>query len=196
MKCPKCGYNSFEFNDSCKKCAQDLTSYKVSYGLKPIVLPQETRIALAAALIAAPEQEAAPQQTVETHSDMFSFDLPEENQAAGSGTIDKDDFFKFSDPPAAAPSTGYGTFTFDDEPVTNQTKAVDDAFADLLESSQPAGNDPSAEQKTAPGAGTSAEYELSSFSWDEPDETSTAGEKKPDDDFESLFGGSDSNTKK
>ena len=34
MKCPKCGYNSFEFHDVCKKCAHDLTSYKDIHGLK------------------------------------------------------------------------------------------------------------------------------------------------------------------
>jgi hypothetical protein len=196
MKCPKCGYNSFEFYDACKRCAQDLTSYKVTYGLKPIVLPQETRIAMAAAMMVAPEPEAVPEQTTESPSDMFSFDLPDEKEAAGSKTIDHDDFFKLSDPPAATPSTGYGAFSFDDEPVTNQTKAVDDAFADLLETSQPAGNAPSAEPKSASGGDTTAEYELSSFSWDEPGETLPAGEKKPDDDFESLFGDIDSNAKK
>jgi hypothetical protein len=174
----------------------DLTSYKVSHGLKPIVLPQETRIAMAAAMMVAPEPEAVPELTTESTSDMFSFDLPDEKEATASKTIDKDDFFKFSDPPAAATSTGYGTFTFDDEPDTHQTKAVDDAFADLLESSRPTGNAPSTEPKTAHGDDTTAEYELSSFSWDEPGETPPAGEKKPDDDFESLFGDIDSNAKK
>ena len=38
MKCPKCGYNSFEIHDTCKKCANDLTSYKNIHGLKSIVL--------------------------------------------------------------------------------------------------------------------------------------------------------------
>jgi len=193
MKCPKCGYNSFEFYDACKRCAHDLTDFKVSHGLKPIVLPQETRTALAAAMMAVPEPaEVSPLQTVESTSDMFSFDLPEEKEATVSKTIDKDDFFKLSDPPTAVPSTGYGKFTFDDEPGTN----VDDAFADLLESSRPADSTLSTSPNTASIGDTTAEYELSSFSWDEPGETPTAGEKKPDDDFESIFGDIDSNAKK
>lgn len=39
MKCPKCGYNSFEYLDSCKKCNTDLTSFKLNHGIKPTILP-------------------------------------------------------------------------------------------------------------------------------------------------------------
>jgi hypothetical protein len=197
MKCPKCGYNSFEFNDVCKRCAQDLTSYKVSYGLKPIVLPQETRTALAAAQVKPePDQVALPQQTAEVPPDMFSFELPAETPAPTATTIDKDDFFKFDEPPAATKSTGYGTFSFDDEQSTQQAKAVEDAFADLLETAETGSTVSFAEQKSPVDSGTPAEYELTSFSWDEPGDTTTAGEKKPDDDFESLFGDIGSSPKK
>jgi len=194
MKCPKCGYNSFEFNDVCKKCTQDLTGYKLNFGLKPIVLPQETRTALATASKTEPDLEVVPQQTTESPSDIFSFDLPEEKQAASTGTINKN--VGFGEPPATAMSTAYGTFSFDDEPGTNQSKAVDDAFADLMESTPFAGNDSLAEQNAVPANGTTDEYELSSFSWDEPGVMPAAEENKPADNFESLFGGTDSNTKK
>jgi hypothetical protein len=36
MKCPKCGYNSFEFLDNCKKCGSGLGSFKESFGLRGI----------------------------------------------------------------------------------------------------------------------------------------------------------------
>lgn len=39
MKCPKCGYNSFEYLDSCKKCNTDLISFKMTHGIKPTILP-------------------------------------------------------------------------------------------------------------------------------------------------------------
>jgi hypothetical protein len=31
MKCPKCGYHSFEFLDICKKCQADLSAHKSKY---------------------------------------------------------------------------------------------------------------------------------------------------------------------
>lgn len=195
MKCPKCGYNSFEFNDVCKRCSQDLTGYKTSFGLKPIVLPQERRTELATTMHAEPEQEQTPPPTEESPSDIFSFDLPEETPAA-AGATNKDDFFKFEAPAPPETPAGYNTFSFDDDSATNQAKALDDAFADLLESSPLASSDPFAGQNTAQGGDTSAEYELSSFSWDEPAEPAAPGEKKPVDDFESLFGDIGSVTKK
>lgn len=39
MRCPKCGYNSFDYLDSCKKCGKDLVEFKQRYGLKSILLP-------------------------------------------------------------------------------------------------------------------------------------------------------------
>jgi len=39
MKCPKCGFNSFEYLDSCKKCGNDLSTFKMSLGIQPVVMP-------------------------------------------------------------------------------------------------------------------------------------------------------------
>lgn len=39
MKCPKCGYNSFEFLDSCKKCNNDLAAFKEAHAIRAIILP-------------------------------------------------------------------------------------------------------------------------------------------------------------
>lgn len=33
MKCPKCGYASFEYLDTCRKCGRDLTQFKTDMGL-------------------------------------------------------------------------------------------------------------------------------------------------------------------
>jgi hypothetical protein len=38
MKCPKCGFNSFEYLDNCKKCGNDLMGFKASLGLRPAFL--------------------------------------------------------------------------------------------------------------------------------------------------------------
>ncbi len=45
MKCPKCGYNSFDYLDSCKKCSKDLTEHKARFNIQSILLsemPTET----------------------------------------------------------------------------------------------------------------------------------------------------------
>ena len=198
MKCPKCGYNSFESQDTCKKCSNDLSVFKMTYGLKPIVLQQETRIAMAEALAAESAPAATEQQSPEQPSDIFSFDLPEEEPAApGTKVIGTDDFFSFSDQPSATPTAGSSSLAFDESQGANRNKSVEDAFASLLESS---GDDPFAAAKTettSPVAVNSpGEFDLESFSWDDTPETKTPGQKKPDEDFNSLFGDIDAGTKK
>ncbi len=39
MRCPKCGYNSFDHLDSCKKCGKDLVEFKQSFGIKSVLFP-------------------------------------------------------------------------------------------------------------------------------------------------------------
>ncbi|NOQ41455.1 MAG: hypothetical protein GQ563_03010 [Desulfuromusa sp.] len=39
MRCPKCGYNSFDHLDSCKKCGKDLVDFKQSFGIKSVLFP-------------------------------------------------------------------------------------------------------------------------------------------------------------
>ncbi len=39
MRCPKCGYNSFDHLDSCKKCGKDLVEFKQSYGIRSVLFP-------------------------------------------------------------------------------------------------------------------------------------------------------------
>lgn len=94
MKCPKCGYTSFDHLDSCKKCGKDLVEFKERYGIKGVLLsgqmssaePVEDRyddeaadavVAAAAvtAVTAAPagiEEEATEKQP---ESDDFGFDF-------------------------------------------------------------------------------------------------------------------------
>jgi uncharacterized RDD family membrane protein YckC len=39
MRCPKCGYNSFDHLDSCKKCGTDLVEFKQSFGIRSVLFP-------------------------------------------------------------------------------------------------------------------------------------------------------------
>ena len=43
MRCPKCGYNSFDHLDSCKKCGKDLVEFKQRYGIRSVLFPGEMK---------------------------------------------------------------------------------------------------------------------------------------------------------
>ncbi|WP_020677216.1 hypothetical protein [Geopsychrobacter electrodiphilus] len=40
MKCPKCGYNSFDHLDSCKKCGKDLAEHKARFNIRSVLLAE------------------------------------------------------------------------------------------------------------------------------------------------------------
>jgi hypothetical protein len=194
MKCPKCGYNSFESHDTCKKCANDLTSYKDIHGIKSIVLPHETRTIMAEKLIADKIQEA-PGAVVDAPVDMFSFDIPEDETTAETATFIKDDPFDFGVEPSS-PSQGGGDFPFGNEQMSAQARAEEDAFADLLESSSQHKSDAPPSPQTAE-ANNRFESDLNNFSWDDTPDTAPGEAAKPaEDDFDSLFGDTDDTAKK
>ena len=167
MKCPKCGYTSFESYDSCRKCSEDLAGFKQTYGLTPVILPPALCASLAAEL---GDGESAGDAQSDNSSDMFSFDLPTEQQAAT--------------PSATNVSAAAEAFSFDTPPAAPQN----DPFASLLETTPQAAK-PAASQATA-GQG----FELNNFSWDDtpapgqPGSTPDGAVKSEDDDFNSLFG--------
>lgn len=191
MKCPKCGYNSFEFHDSCKRCSSDLSGYKQTYGITPIVLPLEVREKMAEEFRIASAETEQLAENAEAHEDMFAFDLPEEASPSSA---------------AAAVSFNDDPFNFDDEPpaaVQKQSNVEADPFADLLETTPQVSDDPfgappqAAAPKAAAKTAEPGEFDLENFSWDDtPEVSSAAGEKDAADDFDSLFGDADDSTKK
>jgi hypothetical protein len=194
MKCPKCGYNSFEFYDICKKCSGDLSGYKQTYGITPIVLPLEIREKMAEEFRAASVAAGQLTESIETQEDMFAFDLPEDT-ASSTATSTATASASFNDDP----------FNFDDEPpAAAQKQSIVDAdpFADLLESTpqvsdDPFGAPPAPAARTAEATIAPGEFDLENFSWDDTPETSTVGgEKDTVDDFDSLFGDTSEDTKK
>lgn len=178
MKCPKCGYNSFEYYDSCKKCFNDLTSFKQTYSIAPIVLPQEVKEKLSAEFLPGEAPSDVTIAAPETHDDIFSFDLPGESTQSAAKI--SDDPFGFEDASAQVSKS-------------NTQKSENNIFADLLESTSQTDESPFASEgaatskSAAPSATT--ELDLDSFSWDEPAAPSAApGSTVTADDFDSLFG--------
>jgi hypothetical protein len=186
MKCPKCGYNSFEYYDSCKKCSNDLTGYKLTYSITSMLLPQEAKEKLAAELRSAESLTDHTSGITETHDDIFSFDLPNDSSPPPDGR--NNDPFNFDEP----------------SPDINQSsglKSENDVFGDLLEStsqfeeSSPfaaaSGGTPTdpVAVKVAAASSAPGEFDLESFSWDDsPADDAVSGSKDTADDFDSLFG--------
>lgn len=181
MKCPKCGYNSFEYNDICIKCSNDLASYKEKLGLQAIVLPLHARQSLAETLKTS--SESAVEETISSDSsnDVFSFDLPDSKQNPIS--LNKDPFDFNDEDFGAKPEASFSSSLFD-SPIKPLAENQD--FDSLLESTPQHQTSPAAE-----GQPKNGEFDLSDFSWDEPPATTTSGEPaKVTDDFSSLFGDS------
>lgn len=216
MKCPKCGYNSFEFFDSCKKCSSDLGSFKESLGIRGVVLPFR----------AAAPAESAPAQEAGTTFPEFDLGLPEQpNEAGGALTFGEEPFAAPVEAPVAGEDS-YGDFSFEEtgsetqsfETAASSQPFGDDSFADLLESradttaneTTPAAFDgqglPSfaeSAQGEGPGAGpsfepaaTAGEFEMEDFFLEEEPPTPGKPAKGPTvepqglskDEFDSLFG--------
>ena len=191
MKCPKCGFNSFEYYDSCKKCSSDLTGYKQTYSITSMVLPQEAKEKLAAELRSSESATGQIGDSAETHDDIFSFDLPEDTPSAP--VQGNDNPFNFD-----KPST--------DTKQTSSSQSEDDVFADLLESTSQSDESPFGATPAAPPAAAAkspassagpGEFDLESFSWDDtPSATAAADSTEAPDDFDALFGDTKENTQK
>lgn len=84
MKCPKCGYNSFESLASCKKCSTDLSEHKAKFGLRGFAAPEEqSQTAVEDDLSAV----AADQQAAD-----FGFDFLEDEASQPSGQSREEGF--------------------------------------------------------------------------------------------------------
>ena len=79
MKCPKCGYHSFEYLENCRKCGQDLAEHKSRFNLGGFFSPPPTE--------AAPFEEenttpAVPGPAAENGDIDFGFDFLDEEEPA------------------------------------------------------------------------------------------------------------------
>lgn len=192
MKCPKCGFNSFEYYDSCKKCSTDLTGYKQTYSIASLVLPLEAKVKLAAEFNKPAESVTAQtSDNLETHNDIFSFDLQDDSPTAPSQN--NDDPFNFDEPATA-------------QKEVESSNSDDDVFANLLETTSQSDESPFADSPSVSVAAPAnpkvsqsspGEFDLESFSWDEtPASNSSVSAPVVEDDFDSLFGDTKENITK
>lgn len=152
MKCPKCGYNSFEFLDACKKCGNEFSSFKKAHRISPVLFqsgaapdtPPPDRLTVVAA--AAPVEPPPPEMEKD-----FSWDVPGTAPSPQPTESPSNGFsLDFVDlTPAETKDLEFGGFSFDEpEPDPAPAEMPVEAFS----FDEPAEQEPAA------------------FSWDTPDD--------------------------
>jgi len=128
MKCPKCGYNSFEFLNACKKCGVDLSSFKKTHRISAVLCPAVAGAAAAPLQTIPLVAEPAPdqQENLPASFDLGFPDAPQHDAKDGEFTG-----FSFSDePPSPAQdrtpafdAAGDDDFSFAD-PAEDESKST------------------------------------------------------------------------
>jgi hypothetical protein len=84
MKCPKCGYHSFDHLDSCKKCGKGLAEHKEKFNLRGFFSPGQSTVAEVAAVD--DESDAEEEPSADGSVD-FGFDFLDEEKDPQEGEI-------------------------------------------------------------------------------------------------------------
>jgi hypothetical protein len=127
MKCPKCGYNSFEFLELCKKCGADFASFKKSMGIKPLVFVSGATAMNAQQQFA---EDAAVMTSPAADNESFTWDGPTPGTTAeGDKPFDGFDLeFIKTDTPRAVPD-----YTFNEVPEKDLPTATEDSAMEAFE---------------------------------------------------------------
>ena len=82
MKCPKCGYHSFEYLENCRKCGQDLAEHKAKFNLGGFYPPPAQAKTASPDGVEAPS--TSPAQTDSGDDIDFGFEFLDEEEATKS----------------------------------------------------------------------------------------------------------------
>jgi hypothetical protein len=77
MKCPKCGYHSFDHLISCKKCSHDLAEHMAKFNLRGFFFPGKT---IAAAPVAVFDENNVEEEQSDDGTVDFGFDFLDEEE--------------------------------------------------------------------------------------------------------------------
>jgi len=131
MKCPKCGFNSFEFLDACKKCGSSFDSFKKLYRINPVMFHSRSGVCAASGgesplSSLSPEAAEPVPSPVNTGQEKSPRDVPEERSPA---TRQEEPFagFSFQLPESTPDEPGdlaFSGFSFQDEPAAPAASPV------------------------------------------------------------------------
>jgi hypothetical protein len=80
MKCPKCGYHSFDHLDSCKKCSHGLADHKAKFNLGGFIAPGQVAAATPSPVI---DERFEQEEVSDDGAVDFGFDFLDENEDKG-----------------------------------------------------------------------------------------------------------------
>lgn len=83
MKCPKCGYNSFDYLASCKKCGNDLEGFKSRFNLRSLIFPGREMVAPVMGESLGGDALGGAEESVADATD-FGFDFNEDESPVGA----------------------------------------------------------------------------------------------------------------
>jgi len=145
MKCPKCGFTSFDFLENCKKCGGDLQDHKSKFGLRSLIFPGFQSTEPAPSLIDENSEEFT--DAAGTDSGDFGFDFmsddeqpAEEEGLGGDGEladspVDTEDSAVFADDPFStdAEDDEDGVWSPEEDTAVTPEKTAEVAAEELLE---------------------------------------------------------------
>ena len=188
MKCPKCGYNSFEGKDFCKKCSFNFTGHNARFGLSPIVFLRGLKTSMVEDL-PSQVQIAPTKQIAEQPDKLFTFAAPEiaEVSVKENAVVEVSLGLNAEQAVSLQNEQTFSSFTDDGHSFADSSEdifadvSLSETLSDLLQTTDL----PSAFQENQ-SPESSETHNLSNFNWDDIPEVSQV--KKPVDDFDSLFG--------
>jgi len=110
MKCPKCGFTSFDFLENCKKCGGDLQDHKSKFGLRSLIFPGFQFTEPAPSLID-DASEAFADAAAESEATDFGFDFMNDDEPAFEEPTLADD--ELADPGTAEDAEVFGEEALD-----------------------------------------------------------------------------------
>ncbi len=92
MKCPKCGYHSFDHLDSCKKCGQGLTEHKEKYNLRGFFSPGKLARTEPEPVVQESDEQEEPSDdnTIDFGFDFLDEEEDQSGKAAGGSSLGDD----------------------------------------------------------------------------------------------------------
>ncbi len=183
MKCPKCGYNSFDHLESCKKCGKELTEFRSRFNLRSLIFPAKSAPAvpvLAEPLAKEPASESAgpaPGESVDFGYDFMDDESPDtasSEQHGQAGDAAFGGFEELSGTAETAITRNENPFAEIDEDVSfDNEDAVTEEEPDIFSFEDPKAGpedpdrfsfDGDLEKSSADGAEKSEEFDLD---WDD-----------------------------
>ncbi len=186
MRCPKCGYNSFDYLDSCKKCGKDLVEFKDRYSIRSVLFPGQMRPTVAGAAEAVAESSAADAAVAAAATAATAAAAVATAGAAAEEVADMDDFTEATET-AGSEADDFG-FDFMGDSAEEEDLSFDELFEDAPADEDVEETLPSPEEEAAAAATESADDPAAPADFAFADEAEADDDEAAETELDSDFG--------